>query len=307
MSEAIVHFVGRRQPPLEATLTTDGTADPLPAAATVTFSMRENLTNTLKVAAAAAVVVSEPNNTVRYEFAGADVDTEGWYLGWWTVTAAGQTVDTPEFVIEIRAHDVGEKAYLELEEAKSTLEIEAGHADTDIQRTLVAASRMIDEITQTRFYTTAADEVRYYSPDAGHLLFTDEISTLTELATDAAGGTTFGTVWTANTDYVLQPENATVGAVQYRPWDRILRHPKSAKQFPCYPRSVRVTGKFGWTAVPDAVKVATGIIATKALRRARSAPMGIVTAFDGTAVRMSRFDPQVEEMLAPYNRSTPYA
>jgi hypothetical protein len=53
------------------------------------------------------------------------------------------------------------------------------------------------------------------------------------------------------------------------------------------------------------VRQATGIIATKIIKRARDAPMGIITAFDGTAVRMSRFDPQVEELLAPYNRSTP--
>jgi hypothetical protein len=33
----------------------------------------------------------------------------------------------------------------------------------------------------------------------------------------------------------------------------------------------------------------------------------VLTFFDGTAVRLSRFDPQVEELLAPYNRSTPFA
>jgi hypothetical protein len=68
---------------------------------------------------------------------------------------------------------------------------------------------------------------------------------------------------------------------------------------------VRLTGKFGWAAPPENVRQATGIIATKIIKRARDAPMGIITAFDGTAVRMSRFDPQVEELLAPYNRSTP--
>jgi hypothetical protein len=50
------------------------------------------------------------------------------------------------------------------------------------------------------------------------------------------------------------------------------------------------------------VRQATGIIATKIVKRARDAPMGIITAFDGTAVRMSQFDPQVEELLRPYVR-----
>lgn len=306
MAESIVKFVGKRQPPLFATIQTDTTDDPLPAGATVTFSMRASGSTTLKVNAAAATVVSEPLNTVRYDWAALDVDTAGDYIGWWTVTISEQTQDTPEFVIRVLAHAPETNAYLEVEEIKSTLEIDSQHADEDLRTALVAASRVIDELTATRFYSTAADEVRYYTPDTSWRVFTDEINTLTELATDSGGGTAFAEVWTANTDYILEPLNATVGATQIRPWDRILAHPRG-KSFPCYPRSVRVTGKFGWATPPEAVKVATSIIATKILRRARSAPMGIVTAFDGTAVRMSRFDPQLDELLSPYNRSTPFA
>ena len=63
-----------------------------------------------------------------------------------------------------------------------------------------------------------------------------------------------------------------------------------------------MTGKFGWATVPDGVKVATQIIATQFLTQARSAPLGVITAFDGTAVRMSTFGPRVQELLAPYMR-----
>jgi hypothetical protein len=100
---------------------------------------------------------------------------------------------------------------------------------------------------------------------------------------------------------MLEPLNA---ALDGRPWDAI-RVSGTSHYFRCYQGSVRLTGKFGWAAPPENVRQATGIIATKIIKRARDAPMGIITAFDGTAVRMSRFDPQVEELLAPYNRSTP--
>jgi hypothetical protein len=307
MSEAIVHFVGNRQPPLEATLSTDGSGDPLPAGATVTFSMRPVGSTTLKVSAASANVVSEPLNQVSYAWAAGDVDTADFYLGWWTVTATGQSLDTPEFLIEIRAHATGEKAYLELEEAKSTLEIDSAFADLDIQRALVSASRGIDEATSTRFFTTASDEVRYYTPTSPYVLFPDEINDLTELATADSGGTTFSTVWTENDDFVLEPLNATVGLTQYRPWNTIRVASRGSNTFAPYARSVRLTGKFGWPEPPENVRVATGIIATKIMIRARQAPLGVISAFDGTAVRIARFDPQVDELLTPYNQSTPFA
>ena len=136
-------------------------------------------------------------------------------------------------------------------------------------------------------------------------MFTDEISTLTELATDDGGGRRVRDRVGGKHRLRLEPLNAVAEA---RPWHRIRRNPSGSKYFHAeYPRSVRVTGKFGWAQPPEAVKVATGIIATKILRRARSAPMGIVTAFDGTAVRMSRFDPQVDELLALYNLTSPFA
>ena len=298
MADTITKFKGKRQPPLESTIQTDSSADALPAGATVTFSMRAVGSSTLKVSAAAATVVSEPLNQVRYDWAAADVDTAADYLGWFTVTISGQTEDTPEFLIRILDH-VPDVAYLELEEAKTTLELDATMLDADLRRTLVAASRAIDEMTGTRFYTTTSTEIRYYTPTSPYVLMVDDANTITEVASDDAGGTVFGTVWTANTDYVAEPLNAVVDG---EPVKQIRKHPRSTKQFRCYPRSVRVTGKFGWPAVPEAVKVATSIVSTQFLTQARSAPLGIITGFDGTAVRISSFGPRVQDLLAPYVR-----
>ena len=304
MSEHPTWSVGNRLPPItENIVDENGNAVDLTGASGVTFSMRRvgSLSSaTPKVNAAAATIVGSPTlGNVRYSWASGDVDTAGEYLCWWTVTAGGLTQDVMEALVVFEAHGVGTNAYLEVEELKSTLELDNGNANLDLDAAILAASRAVDDITQTRFFTTASDEVRYYTPDAAHVLFTDEINTLTELAT--GNGTTFA-AWTANTDFVLEPLNATLDT---RPWHTVRT--LNSRSFTGRPRSVRVTGKFGWTAPPEAVRVATGIIATKIVKRAKDAPMGVLTFFDGTAMRISRFDPQVEELLAPYNRSTPFS
>jgi hypothetical protein len=69
----------------------------------------------------------------------------------------------------------------------------------------------------------------------------------------------------------------------------------------CFPRSVRVTGQFGWSEVPEAVKSATVILATKLVRRAREAPFGVVSiGLDGGAMRIARTDPDVMFLLGEY-------
>ena len=304
MSEHPTWSVGNRNPPItENIVDENGNAVDLTGASGVTFSMRRvgSLSSaTPKVNAAAATIVGSPTlGNVRYSWASGDVDTAGEYLCWWTVTAAGLTQDVMEALIVFEAHGVGTNAYLEVEELKSTLQLDSGDANMDLDAAILAASRAVDDITQTRFFTTAADEVRYYTPDAAYVLFTDDVNTLTEFA--AGDGTTF-TAWTLNTDFVLEPLNASLDG---RPWNTVRG--KGTKSFTGNYRSVRVTGKFGWPTPPEAVRVATGIIATKIVKRAKDAPMGVLTFFDGTALRISRFDPQVEELLAPYNRSTPFS
>jgi hypothetical protein len=70
---------------------------------------------------------------------------------------------------------------------------------------------------------------------------------------------------------------------------------------------VKLTGQFGWTILPEAVKAATSILAAKLLRRVREAPFGIVTAGidQGVAMRIARTDPDVYSLIAPYSRHAP--
>lgn len=239
------------------------------------------------------------------------MNTEGFYLVWWEVTTAGKTQDMLEAVVEFRAHSqVGANAYIELEELKSTAELTGtGFADADLQVAILAASRGIDDALGRRFWQdTDANQVRYYTPKVTDTLWVDDLVTLTEVATDATGGTTFADVWTVNADFVLEPLNA---AAEGKPYTHLTIHPTSSLYLPCgYPRSVRVTGKFGWPAVPSEVKTLTRLVAMRLLKRTREAPLGFVElGVDGAAVRASGYarDPEYAFLTEGLSRKVVFA
>jgi len=192
--------------------------------------------------------------------------------------------------------------YVSVSDFKSTVNLAGENfADPDITRALTAASRAVDFATGRRFWIDAdANQVRYYSPAAADALWVDDIVTLTTLEVDLGGDGTFEETWTLNTDFTLEPLNA---AADSRPWESIRVHPRSGRYFALYPRSVKVTAKFGWAAVPDGIKEATTLVASRLVKRKREAPFGVAgIGFDGSAVRIATTDPDVAMLLAPFTR-----
>jgi hypothetical protein len=165
---------------------------------------------------------------------------------------------------------------------------------------LRASCRAIDEICGRRFYPDSdAAQVRYYSPDNYWTLYVDDIVTITTLKTDDGGDGTFENTWTLNSDYIAEPLNA---AANSQPWTKLCVHPSGTHFFPAnFPRSVELTGKFGWSSVPAQVEEATTLLAHRLLKRARQAPFGISgLGLDGSVVRIMLSDPDVMMLLRPF-------
>ena len=292
MSDLLVWQVGNRNPSITETIEIDGEPFNL-SSSTVTFSMRAVGSSTKKVNAAAATIIS----------AAADVDTAGEYLVWWTVTTGGKTQDVGEAIIVFREHAPLTNCYVELEQFKSTADLKhTNYMDIDISLAIRAAARAVDEICSRRFYPDSdANQVRYYTPQRSHHVYIDDLITLTTLKTDDGRDGTYENTW-ASTDYWLEPLNATADG---EPATAIRVNPQSSLMFYSnYPKSIQVTGKFGWTSAPAAIVEATTILAGRFLKRTREAPFGAaeMIALGGAAVRLTGRDPDVTALLAPYMR-----
>lgn len=196
--------------------------------------------------------------------------------------------------------------YLTLASLKATLTMTGTtFADADVTLAIGAASRAVDHVTGRRFWLdTGTANVRYYTPQSYGLLQIDDLVAMTSVAIDRSGTGTFSESWTSGTDYVLEPYN-NPSAQPARPYETLRVRILSGRWLPTYiEQSVKITGQFGWSSVPDDVTAATSILAAKLLRRTREAPFGIVTAGidSGVAMRIARTDPDVYTLLQDYNR-----
>ena len=178
--------------------------------------------------------------------------------------------------------------------------------DDHIDKAVSAASRGIDMYTNRHFYQVS--EPRLFVPDNERLVtfgtFGDLVS-VSELATDEGGDGTFETVWAA-ADYQLHPANPSQ-APEPRPY-RFLTA-VGTKTFPVRWTAAsssyraRITGTWGWPAVPAAIVEACLIQAHRLFKR-RESPEGVAGLNMFGTVTMGRLDPDVGRLVKPYRIRT---
>lgn len=191
--------------------------------------------------------------------------------------------------------------YVTAEELKASVSMSGEtYADADITLAVNAASKAIDELCRRRFWLdTDSTSVRYYTPLSYRLVEIDDAVDVVEVATGLGDGS-FGTVLVEGADYILKPINAAADGEPYT----LLKSTRTHGRFRSgVERSVRVTGQFGWEAVPDPIKLATSLLASRLVRRVREAPFGVLTVgLEGMAARIAYNDPDIGLMVNPYIR-----
>lgn len=165
--------------------------------------------------------------------------------------------------------------------------------DDILVTTLCAASSWVDEYCGRRFGLDETATTRSYATRGrtmAGVFLVDDIGSSDGLVVES-GTTASG--FTAVTGVEYGPLNALA---QDRPIESLYL----AAGWPEYSSTlVRVTARWGWPAVPDAVSMATLIQAARLYKR-KDAAEGIINSAEWGAVRMSRIDPDVASLLAPY-------
>lgn len=201
--------------------------------------------------------------------------------------------------------------YITLAALKATLNLTGQTTfDDDLTSAISAACRSIDAACGRRFWLdTDATSVRYYTPDTHQRVMIDDLVTLTSVLVDQNGDGTYEETWTNNTDFVLQPIN-NPSESPARPYESLVRRKLGNYYWPVgIEHGVKVTGQFGWSAVPPEIAQATTVLAGKLFKRAREAPFGIVSfggADSSSAMRIARTDPDVANLIEGYVRHTPF-
>lgn len=191
-----------------------------------------------------------------------------------------------------------EPSYATTEELSSYVRIDDLEDEVELALAITAASRAIDHAAGRQFGLTSAETRRYTARRDYERGFwavdVDDFVLVTGAGVVVSG---VGTV----TAYDKEPINA---AQRGRPWTLIAFNANSEFQ-PCGIRNeVEVTALWGWSSVPDTIKQATLLQASRVFTR-RSAPFGVAGSPDtGSELRLlAKVDPDVAVLIRDYSRT----
>ena len=198
--------------------------------------------------------------------------------------------------------------YVTKAELKTYLGLSGTAQDTNLDNAINGASRQIDKICDRRFWQDSTVQIKKYTPTNNFWLIVDDISTTTGLIVklDTTDDGTFDTTLTLNTDYILEPvnpkEHVISSTTYYYPHNMIkILSTRSSERFDTLiQNNVQITAKFGWSAVPEAIKQATLIQATRLFKR-KDAPFNVMgNEQTGVIELFSKFDADAKELIKPY-------
>ena len=188
--------------------------------------------------------------------------------------------------------------YCTLADVKAALRIQDTLDDALLENSINSASRMIDQYCNRYFYSTSAGEVRYYKANDGFVCWIDDAQSVTEIVTSSTDPLIFDVTWEAG-DYQVLPANRIANGAYY-PITGITATDNYL--FPVWADMalVKVTGQFGWASVPEPIKFACIIQASRLFKRLES-PLGVAGVSDIGIMRVgANIDGDVAQLINPF-------
>jgi hypothetical protein len=203
--------------------------------------------------------------------------------------------------------------YCTLNEVKAALRI--GTADTAddalLENCVGAASRLIDGYCNRQFWAYSSATTRVYQANNEYWTDIDDVYSTASfvLKTSTFADGNFDVTW-QTTDYQLEPLNGFLDGLSWS-YDKIRAI--GDYLFPTVNANygeqalVQVTARFGWATVPEPIKQAAIIQASRIFKRYDS-PLGVAGFGDIGAIRVSRYlDPDMAQLVEPYRRMRMFA
>lgn len=194
--------------------------------------------------------------------------------------------------------------YTSLADIKARLSITDAVDDVSLELAVEAASRAIDGVCEQRFYLDASTSARTYRVPAlraGDSTMIDPFdgSTTPTVAIDDDGDGTFETALVVGTDVQLEPLVRT--DPEPRPVTELRFLSRGVGASSGRPQ-LQITAKWGWPAVPKAVKQAAEIVAID-LFKSKDAPFGVAGSSEFGVLRIrDSVAAQAAMLLRPYRR-----
>lgn len=188
--------------------------------------------------------------------------------------------------------------YTTLAEVKAALRISDASDDTLLENAITSASRRIDGYCGRFFYKTSSTAVTMYPFDSYVCKFGNDLATNSAtISIDSAGNGTYSTNLVLNTDYILEPLDTSLQSRPFRQARMVGGETFPLYTLPSFP-TVRITGLWGWNAVPYDVEQACVLLAMRQFARL-NASLGVV-GFADMAITVRAVDPDVRDLLDPY-------
>lgn len=185
------------------------------------------------------------------------------------------------------------QGYATLAQVKAALRITDSVDDSLLEMAIESASRAIDQYTARNFYN-AGTAIRYYAPSDSLNVEIDDMISLVSLQTMSDDEQVYDTTWGSD-DYQLEPLNGIVDGIS-QPYNHIRAIGDYTYLTLDGEATVKVTGVWGWSAVPIQVTQATVIQASRIFKRLDS-PLGIISGELGSMRVGSRLDPDVAQLV----------
>ncbi|QDP60627.1 MAG: hypothetical protein Unbinned1469contig1000_6 [Prokaryotic dsDNA virus sp.] len=196
--------------------------------------------------------------------------------------------------------------YIDKNDLKTYIGLSGTSQDTNIDNAINAACRLIDQYTGRRFFQDETTQIKYFRPVNEFYLVIPDLSTTTGLVVqlDTTDDGTYDKTLTLDTDFQMIPVNPEINKVvsdvyYYKPYNelRILPTRSSERFDPLIANNVKITGKWGWTKVPEAVTQAALIQALRFFKR-KDAPFNVLgNEQTGQIEIFTKFDPDAKQLI----------